>query len=203
MTCPCEKWLTCQNVRAKPYLCTSMKKQIYLTGMCVFVMACSKENKVENKFGDYLTRIPEIQLPFAANSHEELSSKVNITDSLYHDFLVDAQGILGKININDSITGVVYLYGGNEIYPELKTYNSTGQLISEQQLLTLMSGGDIASSNGSSYMSLSKDFRITITDTIQSFETDSLGMMIDSTKQIEVVNYKYDIKPNGKIIEIK
>lgn len=180
-----------------------MKKLIYLACMCVFIMACSKEHKVDNRFGDYLIRIPEIQLPFTANSHEELSSKIDITDTLYQDFLVDAQGILGKIKINDSITGVVYLYGGNEVYPELKTYNSTGQLISEQQLVTLMGGADIEGSNGSSYMNLSKDFRITITDTILSFETDSLGMMIDSTKQVEVANYKYDIKPNGKIIEIK
>ena len=180
-----------------------MKKLIYLVCMGILVMSCNKENKVENRFGDYLSKIPEIQLPFTANSHEELNSKVDITDTLFQDFLLDAQGILGKIKVNDSITGVVYLYGGNEIYPELKTYNNSGQLIAEQQLVTLMGGDEMDDSNGSSYMVLNKDFRIAITDTIRSFEKDSLGIIIDSTRQVEVVNYKYEVSPNGKIIEIK
>jgi hypothetical protein len=180
-----------------------MKKLVCIACICVFALACSKENKTDNRFRDYLNMIPEIQLPFNTNSYEELTGKVEMNDTLFKDFTIDAQGILGKLNINDSITGIIYLYGGNTIYPELITYNQKGQQIAEQQLVTLTAGPDALNSSGSSYMSLTKDFKINITDTIQSYEKDSLGIAIDSTWEVEVVNYKYNIEPNGKITEIK
>jgi hypothetical protein len=166
-------------------------------------MSCSKEHKVDDRFQDYLNKIPEIQLPFSANSYVDLERKVEIADTLYKDFFVESQEILGKIKINDSITGIIYLYPGDIVFPELATYNKKGQLISQQQLVTLIGGSDGYNSNGSSFMSLNKDFHISITDTIQSFERDSVGIIIDSTWQVEVVNYKYNINPNGKITEIK
>ncbi len=180
-----------------------MKKLLYIGCMCIFAISCSKETKVDNRFQDYLSKIPEIQLPFSTNSHEELAGKVEISDTLFKDFFVDTQGILGKININDSISGVIYLYGGDAVYPELKTYNSKGQIISEQQLVTLMGGSGGMESGGSSYMSLDKDFQISITDTIWSVERDVMEGIIDSTSKIEVINYKYTIEPNGKITEVK
>lgn len=180
-----------------------MKKLVCIACICAFALACSKENKADNRFQEYLSKIPEIQLPFSANSYVDPESKVEITDTLYKKFFVESQLIYGRVKINDSITGIIYLYPGDIVFPELVTYTKKGQIISQQQLVTLMGGSGGMDSGGSSYMSLTKDLKINITDTIKTFERDDEGMMIDSTLEVEVVNYKYNIEPNGKITEVK
>ena len=173
-----------------------MKKLFLIYSFCILITSCKQEVSNENNFQNYLNTIPEIKLPFKSNSYIDLQTKVEI-DSTFKKFnSVDANGIYGKIKFNDSITGIVYLYAGDNVFPKLITYNKKGNQISEQILVNLPCGSDVNSSSCSSFVELNNTFKISRIDTVISF-------LADGTEISTVVFAKYIIESNGKISSLQ
>ncbi|MBL7935697.1 MAG: hypothetical protein JNM51_07800, partial [Bacteroidia bacterium] len=134
------------------------------------------------------------------NSAEEL--KVSLyPSSLYKEFFDEnIHEIFGKIKINDSICGIVYLIPGDILFPILITYNEQGKKIDTLEMVHLPGGSDGYNANGSSYLVMNENLEIQITDTINTFERDSLTKIIESTRETKVVIEKYRVNYIGKII---
>jgi len=176
-----------------------MKKIVFITLISTLMFSCKEENKNKN-FAAFLNTIPELQLPFNANSYVDLQTKVQIdtTFNKYND--IYANGIYGKIKINDSINAIIYLLAGDNVFPKIVTYDKQGTKIAEQILVNLPGGSDGYNGNGSSFVNLNKDLEIQIIDTTNSFERDSTDVIIEKSRSTEITIEKYIIKPNGQIM---
>lgn len=115
---------------------------------------------------------------------------------------INANWIYAKTKINDSICAVIFLLAGDNVYPEIITYDARGKKVS-QLVMTHTPGGSTGyDENGTSHVLMQKDFSIVITDTIYHFQRDTLNEIIDSTRTMEVVRACYKIDPKGNIRSI-
>lgn len=177
-------------------------KVIFIINLFFIVLSsCQKEETTDDNFSKFLSSIPDLKLPFITNSAEDLQAAF-YPDTMYNKFIDDSSnGIYGKIKVNDSIHGVVFLLPGDILFPLLVTYNSIGKRIDELDLVHLPGGSDGYNANGSSYLVMNNKLEILITDTIHTFERDSLTEIIDSTKKTKVVIEKYFVDGLGKIVK--
>ena len=177
-----------------------MKKIIFITLIATLMFSCKEESNKNKNFAAFLNTIPELKLPFTANSYADLQTKVQIdtTFNKYND--IYANGIYGKIKINDSINAIIYLLAGDNVFPKIVTYNKQGAKIAEQILVNLPGGSDGYNGNGSSFLNLSKDLEIQIVDTTNSFDRDSSDVIIEKSRTTEITIEKYKIKSNGQIL---
>lgn len=60
-----------------------MKKLVYISCIGALVLSCTDKHKVDNRFQDYINKIPDLELPFSANSYQDLQSKVEIAKYTY------------------------------------------------------------------------------------------------------------------------
>ncbi len=166
--------------------------------MTSFLFSCKQQKKEDNTFLNYIITIPELKLPFKTNSHLELNSKIEL-DTIFNKYNAGINGVLGKRQINDSVFFIVNLLAGDNLFPELVTYNKAGLKIHQLTLVNCPGGSSGYNETGSSYLYFDKNLNITITDSIETFNRDSTGQIIGNSKKqkIEVNNYKID--PDGKI----
>lgn len=178
-----------------------MKNNSLIAFSFLVLFACNKEATQTEKFSNFLKTIPELEIPFTANSYEDLQSKLYI-DTLYKEFNDEyAHRIYGKTKISDSIYAVIYLLAGDNVFPKIITYNAIGKKISELPLVHLPGGSDGYNGNGSSFMTMDKNFEIQITDTLNSFERDSLDVIIEDSRKTTITKEKYVVSSNGEILK--
>lgn len=172
-------------------------KTILIIISLTLIVSCSQEPKNE-KFINYLATIPDLELPFKTNSYLNLNSKIEL-DTIFYEYNAEINGVLGKGQINDSIFFIVNLLAGDNVFPELVTYNKVGLKIHQLALVHCPGGSGGYNETGSSYLFFDKDNNITITDSIETFERDSTGVIIENSRnqRVEVNNYKIDA--DGKI----
>ncbi|MBK6986471.1 MAG: hypothetical protein IPH32_17840 [Bacteroidetes bacterium] len=80
----------------------------------------------------------------------------------------------------------------------LVTYNSKGKSIDELALLNLPGGSDGYNANGTSYLVMKSYSEIQITDTVNTFERDSLDEIIETSRKTEVIIENYNVGADGK-----
>jgi hypothetical protein len=163
-----------------------------------FFVSCKKELSQQEKFTTFLNSIPDLKIPFQTNSGEELQAAF-YPDTIYKDFIDDSSnGVYAKIKVNDSIHGIIFLMPGDILFPLLVTYNSAGKKLNELALVNL--SGDGYNANGTSYVVMNKNLEIQMTDTVNTFERDTLNEeIIEASRKTEVIIEKYKIASDGKI----
>lgn len=177
-----------------------MKNYSLISLSFLVLFACDRQTNQRKRFSNFLKTIPELEVPFNANSYEDLQSKLYI-DTLYKEFNDEyAHRIYGKIEINDSIYAIIYLLAGDNVFPKIITYNAIGNKIIELPLVHLPGGSDGYNGNGSSFMAMDKNFEIQITDTLNSFERDSLDVIIEDSRKTIITSEKFVVSSNGEIL---
>ena len=168
---------------------------------CAFLFACHQTQTDEepDHFQAFLSSIPELELPFMADNLFSPGSSLSL-DTAFNDYNdVNANWVYAKTKINDSVYAVIFLLAGDDVYPELITYDARGRKLSELVMTHTPGGSTGYDENGSSYVIMQKDFSIVITDTVYHFQRDSLHEIIDSTRTMEVIEERYQVNPDGKI----
>ncbi|MBK8367664.1 MAG: hypothetical protein IPL10_09655 [Bacteroidetes bacterium] len=177
-----------------------MKSLLSVIVLIIICASCRKEVSQQEKFSTFFNTIPDLKLPFITDSGEDLQA-VFYPDTIYNEFVGDnVYGIYGKTKINDSIFGIVYLNPGDIVFPLLVTYNSTGKKIDELALLNLPGGSSGYNANGISYLVMKSNLEIQITDSVNTFERDSLEEIIETSRKTEVMIENYKVNGVGKII---
>ena len=178
-----------------------MKSLLYFIILIIVCVSCHKEVSQQEKFSTFFNTIPDLKLPFVTNSGEDLKA-VFYPDTIYNEFVGDnVYGICGKTKINDSIFGIVYLNPGDIVFPLLVTYNSKGKSIDELILVNLPGGSDGYNANGTSYLVMKSNSDIQITDTVNTFERDSLEEIIETSRKTEVLIENYSVGADGKFLK--
>ncbi|MES2762268.1 MAG: hypothetical protein V4677_08675 [Bacteroidota bacterium] len=180
-----------------------MKQVVLVLGLCSLIfLSCKKESSDKEKFAAFISRIPQLPLPFGANSYKDLQSELSL-DTIFKKYNDEnASEIYGKVKINDSIYGVVYLLAGDNVFPKLVTYNAIGKKIAELNMVNCPGGSTGYNESGSSYMIMNRNFEIQITDSVESFERDSLDEIMDSSRKLKIINERYFINFKGEILKI-
>jgi hypothetical protein len=164
-----------------------------------FILFSCQQHKTENnKFLNYVATIPDLELPFIADSHLDLQSKLEI-DTTYAEYNSEIQGIYGKRKLNDSIYFIINLLASDNVFPELVTYNIKGKKIHELILVNCPGGSSGYDETGSSHLYFDKKLDITITDSIETFDRDTTGVIIETSRKERVEINSYKIDPDGKI----
>ena len=145
-----------------------------------------------------MATIPDLELPFIPDNHFDLQSKLEI-DSAYAEYNSEIQGIYGKRKVNDSIYFIINLLASDNVFPELVTYTDNGKKIDELILAHCPGGSSGYDETGSSHLYFDKNLNITITDSIETFDRDTTGIIVESSRKQRVDIYKYKIEPNGKL----
>lgn len=166
------------------------------------LFSCQNQNVQQDKFVMFLKSIPELKFPFQTDSGEDLQAAF-YPSTIYKDFIDDSSnGVYAKIKVNDSIHGIIYLIPGDILFPSLVTYNSIGKKIDELALVHLPGGSDGYNANGSSYLVINKNLDMQITDTVHTFERDSLTEeIIEASRKLEVIVERYQVSGIGKIVK--
>lgn len=180
---------------------SKLKRLIQLSTI-LLLFSCTNEQKKEITFSDFAKSIPEIKLPYNSSSVSDPENYIE-PDSIYRNFSDEnANGIIGKININDSVVGILYAVAGDNVFPLLKTYSASGKTIDEIVLVHLPGGSTGFDANGSSYMTLNEKFEIGIMDSTFSFSRDSSDVIIESSRDTTITLENYKIEPTGKLNKI-
>lgn len=179
-----------------------MEKYILLIFSFIVLSSCQKEETPDNNFSKFLSSMPDLKFPFITNSAEDLQAAF-YPDTMYNKFIDDSSnGVYAKIKVNDSIHGIIYLMPGDILFPSLVTYNSIGKKIDELALVHLPGGSDGYNANGSSYLVINKNLDMQITDTVHTFERDSLTEeIIEASRKLEVIVERYQVSGIGKIVK--
>lgn len=172
--------------------------KIILLIIVVFLISCKEENQSNNSFLNYIATIPKLELPFITSSKLDLQTKIAI-DSTYSVYNSEIQGIYGQRKINDSTYFIINLLASDIVFPELVTYTSRGIKIDQLTLLHCPGGSSGYDERGSSYLFFDKNYNIIITDSIEKFDRDSLGIIIDSTRKNKIALNRYKVELNGQI----
>ncbi len=175
-----------------------INSKIILLIIILFFLSCRQQNQPNNSFLNYVATIPELELPFTTSSFFDLQTKTGI-DSTYSAYNSEIQGVYGQRKVNDSIYFIINLLSSDIVFPELITYTNKGIKIDQLMLLHYPGGSSGYDERGSSYLCFDKNYNIIITDSIEKFDRDSAGVIIDSTRKNCEVLYRYKIAGNGEI----
>ena len=99
---------------------------------------------------------------------------------------------------NGKYLATISLSGADCFLPVLTTYKLNGQIIDEKMLAIGYCGSDCGY-NCEEFMRVKNDFSIYVSDTISTYECDSLGEEITGTFQHYIIYKKGEILKNGKI----
>ena len=178
-----------------------MKSLLYFIILIIVCVSCHKEVSQQEKFSAFLNTVPDLKFPFQTNSNEELQTKFGV-DTTYKEFINEsANKVYAKFTINDSIYGVVFLVAGDIVFPLLTTYNKSGKKIEELALVNIPGGSDGYNANGTSYLVMKSNSDIKITDTVNTFERDSLEEIIETSRKTEVLIENYSVGADGKFLK--
>ncbi|MDF2451003.1 MAG: hypothetical protein K0S26_507 [Bacteroidota bacterium] len=169
--------------------------------MTFILFSCQQHKTENNKFLNYVATIPDLELPFITDSNFDLQSKLEI-DSAYSEYNSEIQGVYGKRKVNDSIYFVINLLASDIVFPELVTYTDKGKKIDELSLVNCPGGSSGYDETGSSYLHFDKNLNITITDSIETFTRDTVGVIVESSRKQRVEIHRYKVEPNGKLSQL-
>jgi len=169
-----------------------MKTIIFII-LTFILFSCQQQKNADNKFIDYVSTIPDLEFPFITDSHFDLQPKIEI-DSTYLEYNSEINGVYGKRKINDSIYFIINLLAGDNVFPELVTYTDKGKKIDVLTLVNCPGGSSGYDETGSSHLHFDKNYNITITDSIQTFDRDTTGIIVESSRKHRVDIYKYKIE---------
>lgn len=167
----------------------------------LFSIACSNQAKHIEKsaFQKYLDRIPEFSLPseFSSKTEHRVISFDSISQSDLDAYNPLQIPLLGKITVNEKVSSIVYFYPADWSIPIFVTYKNNGEKIDS---LRIYAGYKDEEENyfENSRVSVSQDYFIQVVDTSISYQTDNMGLRIESTANMKVTSKLYQISTEGK-----
>ena len=197
--------------------CT-MKIVFFLIILCA-IGACTKKNELparESKRSDtiviknqdlmlYLSTLDKVELPVTirgcdnAYSGKRISEKgkeAEIPES--NSFFKHYQHPYGQFLTTENFSAIITFGLADCLIPEVVTFDTNGEEIDRKSISIGYCGSDCGYSCRE-FMNIGKDFTLYTSDTIQSYDCDSLGNTIPETEKNYVIYKQGKILPSGKI----
>ncbi len=182
------------------------------------VTGCSKKNEnaseivtivdtvsiiENNEFIEFLSTIDKVELPLTikgcgdANAGKRIleKGKEATTDNSYFK---DYHHLCGQISTNGNYSAIITFGLADCLIPELITFDRNGKQIDRKSIAIGYCGSDCGYTC-SEFMMIDKEFILYTSDTIQSYECDSLGMETPGTAEHYVIYKKGKLTSDGQI----
>jgi len=162
-----------------------------------------KTGNYEISFSDYTDKIAQIELPLMTTCDQELESlQLDFSQSIINEFGPENSEIFGKLSVNKNFAAIIYLYPADIILPIIQTTDRNGKKISVLSLFDFYCGEDEFSWSTASAQ-VNTDLTILLSDSIITYERDSKGEIVGSTRKSVVRNRSFYINDKGEILEKK
>lgn len=198
-------------------------KKLFLITITSFVFACQNNHsnnsdaqkadlnisQIENKEGSVEPENPEFQkylekfyasdLPILVKGCEEEETSLYEFDGVeFSQFIKERSFSYAQIPANGDFKATITLGLADCYLPVLTTYKLDGKVIDSKTLAVGYCGGDCGFTC-EEFMTISKDFKIYVADSIKSFECDGEGNEIPETFEQYVVFKEGKLLPDGRI----
>ncbi len=195
-----------------------MNKAILLIGI-ILIFGCKSESKdsekllsgqdeinskipqVNDQFQAFLDQFPKTELPIKINGCDEKYYKAPKLDlSLSSKYSPDAkyEYVYGIIPSKGNFVSTITMGEADCLIPVLTTYKLNGEPINSKPI-SIGSCGPDPCFECMEFMTIKKDFRIYVADTIKTYECNENFKQILGTEKIEVIYKEGKITENGVI----
>lgn len=150
-------------------------------------------------FKKYLELFKKADLPLNIKGCRESEIELNVLDGKkFKQFNEDYSFSYRQIPTNGSYIATVTLGVADCYLPVLTTYKLNGQIIDKKTIAIGYCGSGCGYSC-EEFMSIAKDFSIYASDTVSTYNCDSLGLEIPGTYEYYVIYKEGKLLPDGKI----
>jgi len=157
------------------------------------------DHEANTQFDSFKNEFPIVELPVRIKGcqTEYLSSTKEISEDKYPHYINSKEGIFGTFKTNGNYIALLTLGEADCFSPILTTYDNEGNKIDEE-ILMFGDGSDLGFIS-EEFMVIRPDFSIFYSDTVISFQPDSLGNQVPGT-YMHYVKYKTGkLLPTGRI----
>ncbi len=176
--------------------------KIYYLSIAFLIVSCYSNNKKEslsNDFNLYKSNFKSSKLPLIIKGCEIFNQKhIEFKENKFTQFKGDASFAYKKIPSNGEFITLISFAGADCYIPIITTYQNDGKIIDSQSINIGNCGSDCGY-NCKEFMKINKDYSIYVSDTISSFDCDSIGNPIPGTLENYIIYKKGKINKNGKI----
>jgi len=147
------------------------------------------------------TSIEPFLLPFKDTCYDTVATKrIILPDSL--EKFKGYGRVLGKISDNQKYIAILYAIPADVQLPVLYTFDSAGKKISSLRLYIGNCCGENEDCSGASTVEITKDLRIILKDSIQTFERDKKNA--DKKRNIQTLkkHQEFRIDSTGRILKV-
>jgi hypothetical protein len=145
-----------------------------------------------------------IDLPYAHNlTTDNETYKYSIDskslDSLFFDNSINQ--IIGVIPDTTTYFAILYYDPGDDLYPSLRTFNKSGEIIDSKKIcLGYSAGCGCECDSCSDLTTIGEDLKIEMSYYIKATECDSNGIKLPETTTCKVITVEGNVKPDGTIV---
>lgn len=156
-------------------------------------------HEVSGEFAAYLKNFRKTDLPVAIKGCVlNYNGLAYFDGTKYIQFNEDYSYAYSQIPTNGNYVATITLGLADCLLPVLTTYKPDGRIIDRKTIAIGYCGSDCGYSC-EEFMSISKDFNIYTSDTISTYDCDSLGYEIPGTYKYYVIYKEGKLQANGKI----
>jgi hypothetical protein len=183
-------------------------RYIVTLGLIMIAYSCNnlRTTNYDNPFKTYYSQINEISLPVQFDCHNDSAytkySNDNINDTLKIKFKPEGCNIFGRLSIYDSIVSIIYMMSADFYYPTIFTYKLDGTPIDTFCLYSGESCDGFPGQGSRSIGSISKNNLIVLSDTLRTYQLDSLDNIIEDSDTLTISTYRYKMLNNGHFEKI-
>jgi hypothetical protein len=166
-------------------------------------IAKPKTGNFEISFSDYIQKITHIELPFKTTCDQELENlQLDFSQTVINQFGPENSKIFGKLSENKNFVAIIYLYPADIVLPIIQTTDRNGKKISALSLFDSYCGEDEFSWS-TARAQVNTDLTILLSDSTITYERDSKGEIVGSTRKTVVRNRSFYFNEKGEILEKK
>ncbi len=162
-----------------------------------------KTGNFEISFSDFIKKIALVELPLKTTCDQELEClHLDFSQSVINQFGPENSKIFGKLSENKNFAAIIYLYPADIVLPIIQTTDRNGKKISVLSLFDSYCGEDEFSWS-TARAQVNTDLTILLSDSTITYERDSKGEIVGSTRKSVVRNRSFYINDKGEILEKK
>jgi hypothetical protein len=178
----------------------SKKTELVVAEVNTVDSVLAKEN---NEFKEFLLTLDKVELPVIikgcddANAGKRISEKGKETTT-DNSYFKDYHHFFGQISTNGNYSAIITFGLADCLIPELITFDINGTQIDRKSIAIGYCGSDCGYSCRE-FMMIDNNFILYTSDTIKSYDCDSIGNEIPDTEKNYVIYKKGKLLTSGKI----
>ncbi|HTJ53210.1 MAG TPA: hypothetical protein VL443_27335 [Cyclobacteriaceae bacterium] len=176
--------------------------------LLISVISCNKnQTKNDNAnvsplFSEYVKTLPQVALPLSISCGIDGAKEIEQAEKFKKFIHTYAERVLGTLPTNGKYNLIIYGRVGDDIYPILYSYDSSGAVIDSLDLIINPCGGADQTQIPHSSAFISKDLTFTLTDTTKliHYPAGSISVDIYIVDSVRITKIVHQIDSRGHFI---